>query len=124
MSALGAKPIPAAKPDLEPAVAGRWAEAYQSETFKTLSRKRFGFVIPALLSFSALFLVLWIMQSMFPAAARYRVYGYVNVNFIYTMAIFPIVWILGFVFVRYIRREVYPLERELNRQFERGHDHE
>jgi len=120
----GAKPMPAAKPDLDPAVAGRWAEAYESETFKALSRKRFGFVIPALLAFTAIFLALWIMQSMFPAAARHRVYGYVNVNFIYTMAIFPIVWSLGFVFVRYIRREVYPLERELNRQFKGGREHE
>ncbi|HXZ81660.1 MAG TPA: DUF485 domain-containing protein [Terriglobales bacterium] len=107
------------KPDLR-VVPDKWAEAYESATFKEISRKRFSFVIPALLSFSAVFLVLWIIQSMFPAVARYRVYGYVNVNFIYTMAIFPFVWILGFLFVRYIRSKVYPLERELNRQFERG----
>lgn len=122
MSAVGTKPT--THPDLARAVGDRWAEAYRSETFKSLSRKRFGFVVPALLAFSAIFLVLWIIQSMFPAVARYRVYGYVNVNFICTMAIFPIVWILGFVFVRYIRREVYPLERELNRRYEGGDDHE
>jgi hypothetical protein len=58
------------------------------------------------------------MQSMFPAVARYRVYGYVNVNFIYTMAIFPFVWIVGFIFVLYIRKVVYPLERELNSRFQ------
>jgi len=107
------------KPDLR-IVPDRWAEAYQSEIFKKISRKRFGFVVPALVLFSAVFFLLWIMQSMFPAIARYRVYGYVNVNFIYTMAIFPFVWIVGFIFVLYIRRVVYPLERELNSRFERG----
>jgi len=114
---------PVTKPAFQPDVRvgpERWAEAYESEVFKEISRKRFGFVVPVLVLFSAVFLVLWIMQSMFPAVSRYRVYGYVNVNFVYTMAIFPFVWILGFVFVRYIRKAVYPLERELNRQFERG----
>ncbi|HMK31700.1 MAG TPA: DUF485 domain-containing protein [Terriglobales bacterium] len=117
MSTAVSKPL--LKPDLQ-LVPDRWAEAYESETFKTISRKRFAFVILALLAFSAVFLVLWIVQSMFPALAGHRVYGYVNVNFVYTMAIFPFVWILGFAFVRYVRRKVYPLERELNRQFERG----
>jgi len=110
---------PTFRPDLRE-VPDRWAEAYESEIFKRISRKRFGFVVPVLVLFSAVFFLLWIMQSMFPAISRYRVYGYVNVNFVGTMAIFPFVWILGFVFVRYIRREVYPLERELNSRFERG----
>ena len=118
MSALGAKPIPI--PDLELVYTDRWAEAYQSELFKRISRKRFGFVIPALLGFSCMFLVFWVLQSMFPAVAAHRVYGYINVNFIYTMAIFPVVWILGLVFVRYTRRNVYPLEDQLIQRFGRG----
>ena len=117
MSALGAKPV--FTPDLEVVHTDRWADAYHSELFRSITRKRFGFVIPALLAFSCVFLVLWVIQSMFPAVAAHRVYGYVNVNFIYTMAIFPVVWILGFVFVRYTRKNVYPLEDELNRRFER-----
>ena len=118
MSALGAKP--ALTPDLEVVYADRWAEAYQSELFKRTTRMRFSFVIPAILVFSAVFGVLWVIQSMFPAVAAYRVYGYVNVNFVYTMAIFPFVWILGVVFVRYTRKNVYPLEDELHRRFGGG----
>jgi len=118
MSALGAKPLPT--PNLELVAADRWTEAFQSDAFKKLSRKRFRFVVPALLSFSFVFFVLWIIQSMFPAVANHRVYGYINVNFVYTMAIFPAVWILGYVFVRYVRREVHPLEDELNRRFQKG----
>jgi len=117
MSTPGTKPT--FQPDLR-VDPDRWAEAYDSEVFKRISRKRFGFVVPVLVLFSVVFFLLWIMQSMFPAVSRYQVYGYVNVNFVYTMAIFPFVWILGFLFVRYIRKVVYPLERELNGRFERG----
>jgi len=117
MGAPGVKP--AVTPDLKLVHSDRWADAYESELFRRMSDKRFRFVIPALLVFSFVFLVLWIIQSMFPALAAYRVYGYINVNFIYTMAIFPFVWVLGLAFVRYTRKEVYPLEDELNRRFER-----
>jgi hypothetical protein len=64
------------------------------------------------------------MQSSFPGVSRYRLFGYVNVNFAYTMAIFPFVWILGYVFVRYTRREVYPLEDALTHEFRKGLKHE
>ncbi|MFB3918300.1 MAG: DUF485 domain-containing protein [Terriglobales bacterium] len=101
-----------------------WAAAFESETFRSIVKKRFGFAIPSLLVFSLVFLVLWVMQSSFPAVARHRVYGFANVNFVYTMAIFPVVWIMGYLFVRYIRREVYPLEDELHRRFEKGSKHE
>ena len=104
--------------------AGRWAEAFESDTFKLIVKKRFGFIVPSLVLFSAVFFVLWVIQSSFPRIACYRVYGWVNVNFIYTMAIFPFVWILGYIFVRYTRREIYPLEDELSRKFGRGPKHD
>jgi uncharacterized membrane protein (DUF485 family) len=119
MSALGAKPL-ITPPDLELVETDRWSDAYHSELFKKISRKRFGFVVPALIAFSCMFLVLWVIQGMYPAIAAHPVYGYININFVYTMAIFPVVWILGFIFVRYTRKNVYPLEDELIRRFERG----
>jgi len=98
----------------------KWEEAFHSPVYQDISRKRTRFVVPALLAFSAMFFVFWIIQSMFPNVARYRVYGYVNVNFVYTMLIFPVVWVLGLCFVRYTRRNVYPLEEELVRKFGKG----
>ncbi len=116
--------LPKPKPDLDARTASVWAEAYESEVFKQILKKRARFFVPALAFFSALFLVLWVIQASFPAVARYRVYGFINVNFVYTMAIFPIVWIMGYLFVRYIRREVYPLEDELHRRFGKGSKYE
>ena len=115
---------PQPKPALDAAASSLWTEAYKSDVFKAIVRKRSAFVIPALVFFSALFLVLWVIQASYPAIARHRVYGFINVNFVYTMAIFPIVWIMGYLFVRYIRREVYPLEDELHRRFGKGSKHE
>lgn len=80
--------------------------------------------MPSLVVFSAVFFGLWVMQSSFPTLSRHRLFGYVNFNFAYTMAIFPFVWILGYVFVRYTRRELYPLEDELSREFRKGPKHE
>jgi uncharacterized membrane protein (DUF485 family) len=98
----------------------RWSEAFESDLYRSISHKRSAFVVPVLILFSAVFLVLWVIQASFPAIARYRVYGWVNLNFVYTMLIFPVVWVLGVVFVRYTRRHVYPLEEELHRRFAKG----
>lgn len=115
---------PKPKPALDVEAPTRWEEAYKSDVFKQIIKKRAAFFVPALIFFSALFLALWIMQSSLPTLASYPVYGFVNVNFVYTMAIFPIVWIMGFLFVRYISREVYPLEDEMHRRFGKGSKHE
>ena len=115
---------PKPKPELDATAPTLWAEAYQTEVFKQILKKRAAFFVPALIFFSVLFLALWVMQASLPSIARYQVYGFINVNFLYTMAIFPIVWIMGFLFVQYIRREVYPLEDELNRRFGKGRKHE
>ncbi len=116
---------PKLKPDLDKSlVTEKWEEAFESDTFKSIVKKRFGFIIPSLLVFSLVFFVLWVMQSSFPEIARYRVYGFINVNFVYTMAIFPVVWIMGYLFVRYIRLKVYPLEDELHRRFGKGSKYE
>jgi uncharacterized membrane protein (DUF485 family) len=124
MSTSGAEPKvgPAHIPSVESSA--RWAEAFDSNTFKRITKKRFVFVIPALLLFSGVFLALWVIQSSFPEVARYRIYGEVNLNFVFTMAIFPFVWTLGYLFVRYVRREVYPLEDQLHREFRGGSHHE
>ncbi len=123
MTALASEPK--GKPDV---VVGSdnimWSEAFDSDTFKMISRKRFGFVVPALLLFSAAFFALWIMQSVFPEVAKIRIYGWINLNLLFTMLIFPFTWILGYVYVRYIYREVYPLEEELISKFRKGTKHE
>src|ERR1035437_3116118 len=123
---------PGAEPKLEPGLDSslavdtpiRSSDAFDSDTFKLITKKRFGFVVPSLLLFSGVFLVLWIMQSSFPTVARYRLYGWVNFSFVYPMVFFPFVWILVYLFVRYTRREVYPLEELLNREFRKGPKHE
>jgi uncharacterized membrane protein (DUF485 family) len=123
MTALASEPK--GKPDV---VAGSdkimWSEAFESDTFKKISRKRFRFVVPALLLFSGAFFALWIMQSSFSEVSSIRIYGWINMNFVATMAIFPFTWILGYVYVRYIYREVYPLEEELILKFKKGTKHE
>jgi len=124
LDAVAPAPRPKPKAGVDTDTANVWTEAYNCEIFKKILKKRAAFFVPALCFSAALFLVLWVMQASFPAVARYRVYGFINVNFVYTMAIFPVIWIIGYLFVRYIRREVYPLEDELHRRFGKGSKYE
>jgi hypothetical protein len=90
-----------------------WHAAYNSDVFKLIIRRRYGFIIPTVIVFSLAFFVLFIIQSNYPDLVRYRLYGWINFNFVYTMLLFPVIWLGGLWFVLYIRKNVYPLEEEL-----------
>jgi uncharacterized membrane protein (DUF485 family) len=98
---------------------GYWDKAFASNLYKEIVRKRFGVVIPLLVGFSVLFFVLFTVQQFFKGLADALVIGNINFNFIFSMLIFPIVWLMGLLFLRYIRKNVYPLEDEIIKQFSR-----
>lgn len=98
---------------------GHWDQAFESNLYKEIVRKRFGAVIPLLVGFCLLFFILFTVQQFFRGLADAMVIGNMNFNFIFSMLIFPIVWLMGLLFLRYIRKHVYPLEGEIIKQFSR-----
>ncbi len=99
---------------------GYWDKAFASDLYKEIVHKRFSVVIPLLVGFSVLFFILFTIQQFFKGLADTMVIGNINFNFIFSMLIFPIVWLAGLLFLRYIRKNVYPLEEELIKQFSKG----
>ena len=96
---------------------GNWEKAYESDLYKKAVRKRFGFVIPALITFCLLFFVLFTIQQFFKDLSSTMVMGNINFNFLYSMLLFPVVWLTGLIFLRYVRKNVYPLEDEIIKKF-------
>jgi|GEM_PF-5591551 len=92
---------------------GHWQEAYDSDLYKKVVRRRFGFVIPAIVMFCLLFFILFTLQQFLRVLANTMVIGNMNVNFVYTMLLFPVLWLTGLIFLRYVRKNVYPLEEEI-----------
>ena len=96
---------------------GHWEEAYASDAFKEVIRRRYSFVIPAIVIFCVLFFILFTIQQFFVEFASSMVSGNINVNFLYTMLLFPILWLAGVLFLRYVRKHVYPMENEIINTF-------
>jgi len=96
-----------------------WEQAYASDTFKALKKKRFSFVIPVISIFTVVFFTLFTIQSYYRSLASTRVFGYINVAFLYTMLLFPIILIVGFWFTRYMSKNVTPLEEEIIKRYDR-----
>jgi uncharacterized membrane protein (DUF485 family) len=92
---------------------GSWDKAYESDLYKKVVRKRFGFVIPAIIVFCLLFFILFTVQQFCKDLANTMIFGNINFNFLYTMLLFPVLWLTGLIFLRYIRKNVYPLEEEI-----------
>jgi uncharacterized membrane protein (DUF485 family) len=96
---------------------GNWEKAYESDLYKKVVRKRFGFVVPAIITFCLLFFILFTVQHFFKDLANAMVIGNMNFNFLYTMLLFPVLWLIGLIFLRYVRKNVYPLEDEIIEKF-------
>jgi len=96
---------------------GHWDEAYNSELYKRVVRKRFAFVIPGIVAFCLFFFILFTIQQFYKPLANTMVSGNLNFNFVYTMLLFPVLWLIGLIFLRYVRKNVYPLEKEVIETF-------
>lgn len=96
---------------------GHWEEAYDSDLFKEVVKRRYRFVVPGIILFCLLFFLLFTLQQFCGELASSMVFSNINVNFLYTMILFPALWIIGLWFLRYVRKHVYPLETEIINTF-------
>ena len=96
---------------------GNWDKAYESDIYKKAVRKRFGFVVPAIIGFCLLFFILFTVQQFLRDLANTMLIGNINFNFLYSMLLFPVLWLTGLIFLRYVRKNVYPLEDEIIEKF-------
>jgi len=97
-----------------------WDKAYNSEIFKKIVKKRYGFVIPALLIYIALFLIQFAIGL---KKDQTLVLGNLNTFYLYTLILYPVLWGAAYWFTKYSNKHIYPLEDELVKEFGKVEKH-
>lgn len=94
-----------------------WHEAYLSESYKKAKGNRLKIVIPLLSLFTILYMGLFTIQSYGKAIGQISVFGYVDVGFLVVMSLFPLTGLMGFAFMKYTEKHVYPYEDAVIEEF-------
>ena len=101
-----------------------WGEIYTSDLLRRLKQKRMAFVVPAVVFTAFIFANLWTIQNYVPGLSNLQVFGWVNLQFIYTMLLFPVLWLAGFAYTRYASRVLEPLEQAIHDTYSTKEDYD
>jgi uncharacterized membrane protein (DUF485 family) len=101
--ALPAEPAPhkeVAQP--EPVVADgvHWEGLEQTDEFRELVRRRFRFVLPATIFFLVYYFLLPLGNGLAPDFMKTRVFGQVNIAYLFALSEFVMAWVLAFLYIR------------------------
>ncbi|MED2974093.1 DUF485 domain-containing protein [Fictibacillus sp. B-59209] len=84
----------------------KWDELYNSTEYRMLVKAKRGFIIPALIFFTAYYCLLLIIQGYFPEIASKPVIGSLNVGYLHSLSQIPVAWILCYSYIRYSRKKI------------------
>ena len=77
-----------------------WSRIAASEQFKGLIKAKLRFIIPATVFFIVYFFALPILVGYAPALMNRRVFGSVNVAYLYALSQFFMAWVIALLYVR------------------------
>jgi|KBSSwiStaDraftv2_1062776.scaffolds.fasta_scaffold1636902_2 uncharacterized membrane protein (DUF485 family) len=83
-----------------PAIAADWERLAASAEFKSLLQAKARFVIPATVFFIAYYFALPLLVGYAPALMAKKVFGVVNVAYLFALSQFFMAWILAWLYVR------------------------
>ena len=95
----GAKPAHERTADEDRASAD-WSALAASESFKQLIRAKRRFIIPATIFFVVYYFALPVLVGYAPALMQTRVFGAVNVAYLFALSQFFVAWIIAALYVR------------------------
>lgn len=81
-----------------------WARVAESREFQTLVRAKRRFIIPATIFFLVYYFALLVLIWRAPALMSRRVFGVVNIAYLFALSQFFMTWILALVYVRAANR--------------------
>ncbi len=87
-----------------------WSSAFNSDEFKKAKNNRVHFVIPVLTFFTILFPELFLVQHIFSSVGNFKIYGHIDLGFLFVMSLYPLTGIPELRFTRYAKSHVYPCE--------------
>ncbi len=77
-----------------------WAKLEAKPEFRNLLRSKARFIITATIFFMAYYLALPILVGYYPELMKTKVWGEVNIAYVFALSQFFMAWIMAFVYVR------------------------
>jgi uncharacterized membrane protein (DUF485 family) len=81
-----------------------WDRVAQMDDFKKLLAARKAFVIPATIFFVVYYFALPISVGYFPAFMQRKIWGPVNIAYLFALSQFLVAWLIAYLYVRAARR--------------------
>ena len=78
----------------------QWDRVAEMDEFRLLLLAKVGFVVPATIFFIAYYFALPILVGYFPAFMERKVWGQVNIAYLFALSQFFVAWIIAFLYVR------------------------
>ncbi len=77
-----------------------WAEIEAKPAFRHLLARKARFIIPATIFFLIYYLALPVLVGYYPELMKKKVWGEVNVAYVFALSQFFMAWIMAFIYVR------------------------
>ena len=81
----------------------QWDRVAEMDEFRLLLLAKVGFVVPATLFFIAYYFALPILVGYFPDFMSLKVWGQVNLAYLFALSQFFVAWIIAYLYVRAAR---------------------
>jgi uncharacterized membrane protein (DUF485 family) len=99
----------AAEPAADATVTDPWEGVERTEEFKRLVSARWRFVLPATVFFLVYYFLLPILNGTATDFMRTKVFGEVNIAYLFALSQFVMAWLLAFVYIRQANNVFDPL---------------
>lgn len=77
-----------------------WEKLEEKPEFRTLMSRKKAFIIPATIFFLIYYLALPILVGYWPDLMKQKVWGEVNIAYVFALSQFFMAWIMAFIYVR------------------------
>ena len=77
-----------------------WQAIEAQESFKALLKAKVAFIVPATIFFLAYYLALPLLVGYAPGLMKTKVFGEVNIAYLFALSQFFMAWIMAFLYVR------------------------
>jgi uncharacterized membrane protein (DUF485 family) len=81
----------------------QWDRVAEMDEFRLLLLAKVGFVVPATFFFIAYYFALPIMVGYFPDLMSRKVWGQVNIAYLFALSQFFVAWIIAYLYIRAAR---------------------
>jgi uncharacterized membrane protein (DUF485 family) len=94
---------PGSEPHTPSANASVWNRVAQTDDFKKLLAAKKAFVLPATIFFIVYYFALPISVGYFPAFMQRKVWGPVNIAYLFALSQFLVAWLIAYLYIRAAR---------------------